>query len=375
MSGDRPDDDTAEQQVLRFDDLLPGGFEPMPTTPPRRRRHVWVFAIVALALVAGGVAGFGLTRQSTAAAKSPASPSLTSDSPTPPTSAPGGSSGTAATLPSGQDTLVLGDSLALIMYPWLADLLPDRYVSYAAQVGSSTGWALARLEQMRQDGERIPKVVLVSAGTNDFYAADFETEVAGVLDLLGPKRCVVWADIARPEIVNGTSVDPASRLNEVLSAAALAHPNLRLLGWDQLTTEHPTWLAGDGVHPIDEGSQARAEQYAAAAAACSPIDPDAPTAAKQVLPTSAFYGGSGSTPGTTGGTSTGGGYTPAPTRSATSTPSPSHSRTARPTKHPRTTPKATPSPDPTTSASPDPTAEPAPTGPAASPPAPKPTTA
>ena len=64
------------------------------------------------------------------------------------------------------------------------------------------------------------------------------------------------------------------------------------------------------MHPIDEGSQARAEQYAAAAAACSPIDPDAPTAAKQVLPTSAFYGGSGSTPGTTGGTSTGGGYTP-----------------------------------------------------------------
>ena len=52
--------------------------------------------------------------------------------------------------------------------------------------------------------------MLVSAGTNDFYAADFETEVAGVLDLLGPKRCVVWADIARPEIVNGTSVDPAS---------------------------------------------------------------------------------------------------------------------------------------------------------------------
>ena len=144
----------------------------MPTTPPRRRRHVWVFATVALALVAGGVAGFGLTRQSTAAAKSPASPSLASDSPTPPTSAPGGSSGTAATLPSGQDTLVLGDSLALIMYPWLADLLPDRYVSYAAQVGSSTGWALARLEQVRQDGERIPKVVLVSAGTNDFYAAD-----------------------------------------------------------------------------------------------------------------------------------------------------------------------------------------------------------
>ena len=38
---------------------------------------------------------------------------------------------------------------------------------------------------------------------------------------------------------------------------------------------------------------ARAEQYAAAAAACSPIDPDAPTAAKQVLPTSAFYGGLG----------------------------------------------------------------------------------
>ena len=53
-----------------------------------------------------------------------------------------------APLPRGRDTLVLGDSLGLDVYPWLADLLPDRYVSYDAVVGpltSTFSWMIVPL--------------------------------------------------------------------------------------------------------------------------------------------------------------------------------------------------------------------------------------
>ena len=99
----------------------------------------------------------------------------------------------AASGPS-QPTLVLGDSLGLIVYPWLADLLPDRYVSYQAEVGRATPATLKKLTAMGS----VPPVVIVSSGTNDPYANVLEESARSILDELSSARCVVWVDVVRP---------------------------------------------------------------------------------------------------------------------------------------------------------------------------------
>lgn len=347
------DDDTAPQPVLRFDDVVPAGPSdpapgttlPAPDRRPRRRRHVLVVAAVTAAVVAIGATSYAITRQSPAAAAGPApDASQTLDlSPSPVAAAPLSSQDADPLAPS-RDTLVLGDSLALIVYPWLADLLPDRYVSYVAEVGSSAEWALHELEGMKARGERIPKVVLISAGTNDFSSADFRTHATAILDLLGPKRCVAWSTVARPDVVNGYQVDPASDLDGVLADLTASHPNLRLMDWVGLVGEHPDWLAGDGLHPIEAGAIARAKQFADASAACSPIDPDAPVADKQYLPNSAFFPG-GATSGTTGTSGSSGSYGSSGGSGTTHSATPTQRSTPRPSKHATRSPSGEPSDD------------------------------
>lgn len=372
MTDDESSADTAPLPVVRLGEPLPSPEPlaltslPAPPTQSRLRSRTLVAAGVAVAVTAAAALTYGITRQSPAAAQPPQRlPGAPSAAPTAAPAPVLGVTPSVAALPASEPTLVLGDSLGLIMYPWLADALPDRYVSYAGKVGSDTAWARAELEAMQQNGTKIPRVVLVSAGTNDFTVADFRRNATAILDLLGPTRCVVWADIARPGVVNGEQVASASMLTASLTEITAARPYVHLLAWSSLTAEHPSWLAGDGVHPIEEGARARTALYATAAAACSAIDPAAPRAARQVLPDSAFFGGGSSTGGTssTGTSSTArpttGTYQPqpAPTRSParqpTRTPSASPSRSPSVDLTPVSTPTKThpTRPDPTTTAS------------------------
>lgn len=346
-------DDTEPQPVLRFEvDPAPvaqpePAAQVLPQQPSRRGRHAWLVAGATAAVVALGATGYLLSRQAPAAARGPApgASSASASSAVGDVVAPA-ASGTSAPLTAGQDTLVLGDSLALAVYPYLADLVPDRYVSYVGEVGSSTEWALAQVEQMQSESERVPRVVIVSAGTNDWYAQDFRHAADELLDLLGPKRCVVWSSIARPEMVNGTSVDPADDLNAVLADLALTHPNLRILDWAGAATDNPVWLAGDGIHPNEEGTVERAQMFADASYACSPRDPEAPIADKQYLPLSSFY--IGGTPGAGTQPTYAPSVAPTPHASRTSEPTPTKTRTPKPTKTVKPTPTQTESEPPPT---------------------------
>ena len=67
------------------------------------------------------------------------------------------------------------------------DLLPDRYVSYAAEVGRSTANTARALKKLAS----VPPVVLVSSGTNDGTAAELTAGATDILDALGAQRCVV----------------------------------------------------------------------------------------------------------------------------------------------------------------------------------------
>ena len=313
-----------------------------------------VAGVVAIMLAAGVVTAYALTRTPAGPTAGAWSGATGSTDPVDPDASGGPvgaavSASTAPMLSASQPTLVLGDSLALTVYPWLADLLPDRYVSYEAEVGRSTAWAARALARLGN----IPPVVIISIGTNDELAADVEAGARTILDRLGPQRCVVWVDIERPDRVG----DPKSDLNAALARASAGRSNVSILRWTDAVAAHPAWLSGDGIHATELGAQARAEAFAAASAGCSPLDPDAPRARRQFLASSVFYGPLAGQGGTRTASS-GGTASPSGSASATASRTPSPTSTP-PAPPPDTTPTAEPpSPSmptpPPTSAAPEP---------------------
>jgi hypothetical protein len=250
-------------------------------------------------------------------------------------------------LSAAKPTLLLGDSLALDVYPWLADLLPDRYVSYEAKVGRTTSGTAAALAKLTD----LPPVVIVSSGTNDPSASALEAAASQILTQLGADRCIVWFDVARPD----SAYAPAAELNAALARVISGRTNVHIFEWSAMAAGHPEWFGSDGIHPNQDGTKARAQAMAAASLACSPLDPAAPVAKKQILPMSMFWGPVSPQPVTTGGgastsaqPSSGTSGTPVPSaNSATPTsplaPSPTASGPA-PTGAPSTAPPPTPSP-------------------------------
>ncbi|MFN8169023.1 MAG: hypothetical protein U0S36_09595 [Candidatus Nanopelagicales bacterium] len=345
---------------------------PVHHEPPRHAesapRRVWpvAAAVAALLLVVGGISAYALTRGGDAAVPvagptgSAAGVLPGEGGPTP--TLTGVQPGSTPPLAAARPTLVLGDSLGLTVYPWLADLLPDRYVSYEAEVGRSTANTLRALEDLT----RVPKVVIVSSGTNDQYASDVKAGATRILDALGPNRCVVWVDVVRPDRVG----DPQDEVNAAIDAAVAGRTNVRVLRWSEMVAAHPEWLSSDGIHPGQEGAEARAKAFADAALACSPLDPSAPKADRQVLPQSVFNGPISGTGGSgSGGSGTGSSGSGSGSSGSSSTRSPSPSATKKP--KPSATPKPTASTKPTPTKTSDPPAPPPATTP---PPTPDPST-
>ena len=323
----------------------------------RRRGLLAVAAVTAGVLVMGVVGAVALQRaagSSVTGAGAASSPAVTSSPAvglTPAASEPADATDTAVPPPlaPAQDTLVLGDSLGLVVYPWLADLLPDRYVSYQAEVGRSTPATEKQLDSVGA----VPPVVIVSSGTNDPVANVLEESARRMLDSLGPRRCVVWVDIVRPDRIG----DSQTAMNAALDRATSGRANVRVLRWSQLVEAHPEWMSGDGIHPNEAGSQGRAEAFAQAAQGCSALDPAAPRARREVLPQSAFWGpvsGQYRPPsGSRSSSSATGSATPTTSNSASPSTSGSASSTSRTPSVAPTTSGAGPAPPaPTTSVPP-----------------------
>ena len=114
----------------------------------------------------------------------------------------------------GTATLV-GDSLNVGVERYLPDALPHWRIVANDRVGRTTDEGIAELEA---DRPALSSHVVVSLGTND--PADvpgFRADVARVLELIGPSRCVVWATIWR----NGK---PDDAFNDVLPSCRRREP-------------------------------------------------------------------------------------------------------------------------------------------------------
>jgi hypothetical protein len=162
---------------------------------------------------------------------------------------------------AGAVTLV-GDSLNVGIEPYLREELAGWAVDTHDRAGRTTGEGLEELHAIR--GKLAP-VVVVSLGTNDADGseAEFRALVSDVIEVAGPRRCVVWATVVR----DGT---PRDGFNDVLEEAASDHPNVRLVDWASMVARDRGVLAFDAVHGTPDGYAKRADETARVARGCPP---------------------------------------------------------------------------------------------------------
>jgi lysophospholipase L1-like esterase len=155
--------------------------------------------------------------------------------------------------------LVVGDSLAVGMEPYLGAMLISGAVVWDARSGRTTPQGLVRLRaRLREDP---PQAVVISLGTNDGPdPRRFASRVRRVLQAIPASTCVVWPDINRPPRKGRYDA-----LNRVLDQAAADDPRLVLVRWDRAVLRGRVALP-DGLHPEAAGFRYRSRLIAGAIA-------------------------------------------------------------------------------------------------------------
>jgi hypothetical protein len=162
--------------------------------------------------------------------------------------------GTPGPPPAGADpaqVLIVGDSLAVGMKDFLAEMITDREVTF--DVGN--GWTTPQgMQRLRIDMQRYaPQTVVVSLGTNDgAHPGVFADRVRRTMRTVPSHVCVVWLTIVRPP-----RKGEYEGLNRVLRSFARDDPRLQLINWDRMVHKG-TVAMRDGVHPTVEGYRFRA---------------------------------------------------------------------------------------------------------------------
>src|SRR4051812_46813266 len=158
---------------------------------------------------------------------------------------------------SEHSLLVVGDSLAEGTRPYIPKELPGWRIRQSTKVSRH---AAEGDDVMRRYGDRLPRVIHASLGTNDDPrdVDGFRSAIRAVMKVAGADRCVVWANIVRPPYA-GVSY---RGYNRVLADEDWGRDNLLVLNWKRMTHRHPEWLADDGVHVSAEGYAARARATA-----------------------------------------------------------------------------------------------------------------
>jgi hypothetical protein len=173
---------------------------------------------------------------------------------------------TAAPTTSGTGTsgsvVVIGDSLAQGMQPYLPAALPGWKVSVDARIGRPLAEGMGIFAKTPvQPGT----VYAFSLFTNDDPRSVAALDAA-VRQSVQRGGCAVWATIVRPP-VGGVSYDTANR--DLRRLAASLGGRLQLVDWAAAVASHPQWVPGsDGVHSNAEGYRNRAALYAQAIRGC-----------------------------------------------------------------------------------------------------------
>ncbi|MBA3747513.1 MAG: hypothetical protein H0W96_08500 [Solirubrobacterales bacterium] len=153
--------------------------------------------------------------------------------------------------------LIVGDSLAVGMTPFLREMITDRQVTFDARNGRTTPQGL---EALRLDLQQFaPQTIVISLGTND--GSDprvFADRVDRTLRTVPTNTCIVWPTIVRPPRKGAYK-----QLNRVLRDAARRDHRLTVIDWDRMVAKGQVPMR-DGVHPTTEGYRWRSWVTAAA---------------------------------------------------------------------------------------------------------------
>ena len=162
----------------------------------------------------------------------------------------------AQTLYSPQ-VLVVGDSLAVGMKPFLGTLLPGTTITWDSRSGRTTPVGLVRLRARLRQAR--PDVVIVSLGTNDGWnPIRFAERLSRALAAIPPGTCILWSSIDRP-----ARKGPYQALNRVLWAASRQDRRLKIVDWHGAVAGGRVTLP-DGLHPDAAGYEVRSRMFAAA---------------------------------------------------------------------------------------------------------------
>jgi hypothetical protein len=158
---------------------------------------------------------------------------------------------------------VNGDSLAVGTRPYLPRALRRWRVTQSVSISRH---APEGASVLRAYGRGLPRVIHVSLGTNDDPRAlsSFRSSIRSVMSVVGPRRCVVWANVVRPPVAGASY----SGYNRVLAQESKGRENLRVVNWARLVRQNPSWLGGDGVHVSATGYQERARRVAESVRRC-----------------------------------------------------------------------------------------------------------
>jgi lysophospholipase L1-like esterase len=153
--------------------------------------------------------------------------------------------------------LVVGDSLAVGMRPFLVPMLGDRVIAWNARSGRTTPQGMQVLRATL--AQVTPATVVISLGTNDGPDPQrFADRIRRVLGALPPRACVVWPTIIRPP-----RKGPYGALDRVLRRQARRDPRFVVPSWDYAVLRGNVRLP-DGVHPDDFGFLYRSRMIARA---------------------------------------------------------------------------------------------------------------
>ncbi|HEY3558160.1 MAG TPA: hypothetical protein VGL05_11885 [Kribbella sp.] len=169
---------------------------------------------------------------------------------------------------------LFGDSIAVQDSPALERLLADRNGDSIAFHDWSGQPASAAVDALEEWSHRygLPNRIVMAVGTNDIFDPPaFAAQVERALRIAGPKRTVYWVNVyasrtKQPAAVRDADLSNSAWINQQLDAAALEHPNLRIIDWSAFLTSQPNRPAQylrDGVHTKEPlGGTARNELIA-----------------------------------------------------------------------------------------------------------------
>jgi lysophospholipase L1-like esterase len=170
-----------------------------------------------------------------------------------PALAPAGAQAKLVAVNPSSSVLVIGDSLAVGLRPYLAAQLGTD-VAWDAKSGRTTPQGLVALRSALKVVR--PSTVVVSLGTNDGSSpARFQDRINRTLHVIG-NRCVVWTNIYRP-----ARKGPYAALNAVLAAEAQRFRRLHLVDWLGAVRTQAVTLP-DGLHPDTQGFEYRGKLIA-----------------------------------------------------------------------------------------------------------------